>query len=158
MKYAVPVQSTPSSTALTQECIGIAPCGHEAIANGASNKLAHTSVAEATAPDGMPGNCRRIRLPPMPYRNPAKVPASAALHTLLPPAVLPLASTATPMNPTSRPNARRLLICSLKTTKATSAVHITAVAFVIAPIPAGARCAAQANNEKGIAVLIAETK
>ena len=97
-----------------------------------------------------------MRLPPTPYRNPANVPASAALHTLPPPAVLPLASTATPTKPASRPNARRLLMCSLKTTNATSAVNITAVAFVMAPMPAGARCAAQANSENGIAVLMAE--
>ena len=35
---------------------------------------------------------------------------------------------------------------------------MTAVAFVIAPMPAGARCAAHANSENGIAELIAEMK
>ncbi len=33
---------------------------------------------------------------------------------------------------------------------------MTAVALVMAPMPAGARCAAQANSENGIAELMAE--
>jgi hypothetical protein len=46
-------------------------------------------------------------------------------------------------------------IFSPKNKKPTSAVNSTVIALQIAPIPAGARCAAQANNTNGTAELIA---
>jgi hypothetical protein len=45
-------------------------------------------------------------------------------------------------------------MCSRQNRNATSAVNSTAMLFVIAPMPAGARCAAHANSENGTAELI----
>ena len=48
----MPVQSTPSSIALPQECSGIGALGHEAIANGAgllAGAVLHRCVARQRA-------------------------------------------------------------------------------------------------------------
>src|SRR6185503_10513676 len=73
----------------------------------------------------------------------------------VPPPVRPLASTITPMKPSTSPHARRGPICSWKNMNATIAVNGTAMAFVMAPMPTGARSAAQANSANGIAELMA---
>ncbi len=81
------------------------------------------------------------------------MPASAAPSTLAP-AVLPLASTTTPMKPAVMPMARRVWIFSPKSSSASSGAKMAVVALLIAATPAGARPVAQANSRKGIAELI----
>ena len=110
----------------------------------------------ATAAAGRPVSWRRTKLAPRPYRKAAPQPAATA-QPMLAPAVLPLANTTTPAKPTSNATARCAPIFSPKNRNPTSAVNNTAIALVIAPIPAGARCAAQANRMKGIAELIRPT-
>src|SRR5690606_6426711 len=111
-------------------------------------------VAAATAAGGSPVRWRRTRLMPMPYRNAAVAPAATA-QPMLAPATLLLASTTTPANPASNASERRAPIFSPKNRKPTSAVNSTVIALAIAPMPAGARCAAHANSTNGTAELIA---
>src|SRR3546814_7304125 len=91
---------------------------------------------------------------PSPYRNEAVAPATTA-QPMLAPATLPLASTTTPANQAISASERRVPIFSPKNRKPTSAVNSTVIALAIAPTPAGARCAAQANRLNGTAELIA---
>ena len=65
-----------------------------------------------------------------------------------------MASTTTPTKPVTRAIARRMPIFSPNTTNATSAANSTVIALQIAPIAAGARCAAQANSRNGSAELM----
>src|ERR1700716_325358 len=88
----------------------------------------------------------------MPYRSDAVVPANAAGQTLAP-AVLPLARIATPTNPATRPMSRHGPIRSPKNRKAIRAVNITVIALLMAPMPAGARSAPQANSANGMTEL-----
>src|SRR3546814_17466422 len=74
---------------------------------------------------------------------------------MLAPAILLLASTTTPANPASSASERRVPIFSPKNRKPTSAVNSTVIELAIAPMPAGARCAAPANRMTGPAELIA---
>lgn len=96
---------------------------------------------------------RFTRLTPSPYSNAASAPATTAAP-MLSPATLTVASTTTPAKPTSRAIARRMPIFSPKNRKAISAANNTVMALQIAPIAAGARCAAQANSTNGMAELI----
>src|SRR6184192_2063823 len=91
---------------------------------------------------------------PKPYQSDAAVPASAAGQTLSP-AVLPLARMATPTNPPTSPIRRRGPMRSPKNRNATRAVNITVMALVMAPMPAGARSAPQANRANRMTELMA---
>src|SRR5207248_482908 len=66
-----------------------------------------------------------------------------------------LARMATPTNPPTSPIRRRGPMRSPKKTNATSAVNITVMALVMAPMPAGARSAPQANRANGMTELMA---
>src|SRR3546814_5309514 len=154
MTNAMPVHSTPSIDAENHDCIGIACSGQDATANGSTSSADVPSVAAATAAGGRPVRCRRTRLIPMPYRNEAVATATTA-QPMLAPAILLLASTTTPANPASSASERRVPIFSPKNRKPTSAVNSTVIALAIAPMPAGARCAAHANRMNGTAELIA---
>src|SRR6478672_6022545 len=91
---------------------------------------------------------------PTPYRNDAVAPAATA-PPMLAPAVVPLARTTTPAKPTSSDTTRVRPIFSPKNRKPTSAVNNTVIALAIAPMPAGARSAPQANSMNGTAELVA---
>src|SRR5256886_15195298 len=62
---------------------------------------------------------------------------------------------ATPTNPPTSPISRRGPMRSPKKRNATRAVNITVIALVMAPMPAGARSAPQANNVNGMTELMA---
>src|SRR5688500_12992441 len=118
-------------TADSQESAGGGVLGQVTNASGASTMVAHSTVPAATALGGRSCRYRLVKLPPKPYSTEANTPASAAGSTL-PPEVLPLASTATPTKPVSKPSALRLLIFSPNSRNATMLVNITTVALLIA--------------------------
>src|SRR5690554_4324844 len=154
MTKAMPVHSTLSIAADSHDASGSGCAGQVEIASGRVSSAATPRVAEATAAGGRPVRWRRTRLMPRPYSSEAVAPANAAAPTLMP-ATLPLARTTTPANPASSATARRVPMRSPKNRKPISAVNSTVIALAIAPMPAGARCAAQANRRNGTAELIA---
>ncbi len=76
-------------------------------------------------------------------------PASAADQTLPPPPVRTTGQHDDADESSTRPAALRRPICSPKNRNATIAVKGTAIALVMAPIPAGARSAATQTARTG---------
>src|SRR5690348_6141577 len=122
--------------------------------NGASSSAPQSSVDAASAAAGRSERKRFTRFAEMPYINAATVPAATAAPTLEP-ATFPLAKMATPTRPPNNAMARWEPMRSPNSANAANAANGTAMLLEIAPIPAGARSAPQANSRNGSVVLIA---